>query len=210
MPESLRSRSVSLVAQVMLNLTTQATSKQRKKITTVQAAVLKLFGAKWRENRSYMFDFAFTSRSTLPENRGTSMDANTSASPHAMTETHAVANENMASLFQPDTLLSGQYFDDRGRSRLLEPEHKLMLAILQDAVECFQANYSARCEKRKRVFDDAREWIFQSRNDWIFGFENICNVLEFDPEYIRKGLLRWKQRELAKPRSAFGRNNGAA
>jgi hypothetical protein len=129
------------------------------------------------------------------------MGANISASLHAMTETHAVANENMASLFQPDTLLSGQYFDDRRRSRLLEPEHKLMLAILEDAVECFQANCSARCGKRKRVFDDAREWIFESRKDWIFGFENICNVLGFHPEYIRKGLLRWRQRELAKART---------
>jgi len=49
-------------------------------------------------------------------------------------------DEKIASLFQPDTLLSAQYFDTLRRKTLLEPEKRLMLAILEDAINCFQDN----------------------------------------------------------------------
>lgn len=130
------------------------------------------------------------------------MNSEKPASPYTVEQTRLTLSEMTASLFQPDTLLSTQYFGDCRRNAFLEPEKKLMLAILEDAVQCFQANTSARCRKSKRLFEDARRWIFESCDDWVFGFENICSALGFCPEYIRNGLLRWWQRELAKPRSA--------
>ena len=130
------------------------------------------------------------------------MNSEKPRSPYTVEQTHLTLSEVTASLFPPDTLLSTQYFDHRRRNAFLEPEKKLMLAILEDAIQCFQANYSARCGKRKRLFDDARKWIFESCDEWVFGFENICSALEFCPDYIREGLLRWWQRELAKRRSA--------
>jgi len=98
--------------------------------------------------------------------------------------------EKYASLFQPDTLLAVEYFDDRRGQTFLEPEKKLMLAVMEDAINCFQDNHSARFGKRKQLFDDAQQWIF-AVSDEIFSFENICHALGFDPEYVRKGLLRW-------------------
>ena len=41
--------------------------------------------------------------------------------------------ERVTSLFQPDTLLPEQYLDTFRRKLHLEPEKKLMLAILEDA-----------------------------------------------------------------------------
>lgn len=46
-------------------------------------------------------------------------------------------DEKLASLFQPDTLLSTQYFDNLRRNNLLEPEKRLMLALLEDAIHSF-------------------------------------------------------------------------
>ena len=46
--------------------------------------------------------------------------------------------ERVSSLFQPDTLLPDQYLDTYRRKVHLEPEKKLMLAILEDAIACFQ------------------------------------------------------------------------
>lgn len=112
------------------------------------------------------------------------------------------ATEKITSRFKPDTRLAEQFFDKRHRETSLEGEKRLMLAILEDAVQCFQDNHSARCGTSKRVFDDARRWIFERRPDWIFCFENICGVLEFDPAYIRKGLARWSEKELSKQRCA--------
>jgi len=65
-------------------------------------------------------------------------------------------DNSAAFLFQPDTLLSAQYFENLRRKTPLEPEKKLMLAILEDAVWCFQHNVWARNGKGKKLFDRRR------------------------------------------------------
>lgn len=50
--------------------------------------------------------------------------------------------------------------------------------------------------KEKNIFRDAEEWIIKEDGDWLFSFENICEVLGFDPVYIREGLMRWKENKL--------------
>ena len=122
------------------------------------------------------------------------MDLEQGSSPRVKEQSGLVKNEEVASIFSPDTLLPAQYFDDGHRKMLLEPEKRLMLAILEDAVRCFQENCSARYGERKRLFNQAQGWIFELRDDWIFGFENICSVLELNADYIRKGLARWKEK----------------
>jgi hypothetical protein len=112
------------------------------------------------------------------------------------------ASESVAYGFQPDPLFSERCFADRRCNIRLEPEKRLMLAILEEAVYCFQDNYSAQHGKKKRLFDSAHRWFFRVIGDWVFSFENICSVLELNPEYIRKGLIQWKQKELSKPQSA--------
>lgn len=69
-----------------------------------------------------------------------------------------------------------------------------MLAILEDAIACFQKYVLARDARGKTLFRDAEEWILEEGSDWIFSFENICEVLGLDPKYLRQGLVRWKER----------------
>jgi hypothetical protein len=106
-------------------------------------------------------------------------------------------DERIASLFEPDTLLSAQYFENLRRKTLLEPERRLMLAILEDAINCYQDNLLAQRGKARRLFTEAEEWILERGGDWIFSFKNICETLGFNPEYIRQGLLRWKEKKTA-------------
>ncbi len=47
-------------------------------------------------------------------------------------------DDRISSLFQPDTLLTDQYLETQRRNTLLEPEKRLMPAMLGDAVACFQ------------------------------------------------------------------------
>jgi hypothetical protein len=115
--------------------------------------------------------------------------------------------EKMGSLFQPDTLLPAQYFDTVRRKANSEPEKKLMLAILEYAVASFQKYIFARDSKGKAKFHETEDWILEENSEWIFSFENICEVLGFNPSYVRQGLLRWKEMELAerpKPRNGRG------
>ena len=102
-------------------------------------------------------------------------------------------NATVASLFEPDTVASAQYFDNFQRKTPTEPENRLLMAILEDAVHCFQDNVLAETGKSKKLFDDAEEWVLKDRSDWVFSFHNVCELLGIDPEYLRTGLMRWKQ-----------------
>jgi hypothetical protein len=63
--------------------------------------------------------------------------------------------EKIISLFEPDTLASAQYFQNFRRKATLEPEMRLMLSMLEDAVRCFQIYLTARSGKRKRLFNES-------------------------------------------------------
>ena len=107
--------------------------------------------------------------------------------------------ERVSSLFQPDTLLPDQYLDTFRRKLHLEPEKKLMLAVLEDAIACFQKYVSARDGKGKILFQDAEDWILEENCDWLFSFANVCETLGFDPAYLRRGLQVWKQQHVGDP-----------
>lgn len=107
------------------------------------------------------------------------------------------AEEKMGSLFQPDILVPTQYFEAFRTKTDLEQEKRLMLAILEYAVASFQKYIFARDSKGKAKFQETEDWILEENSDWIFSFENICEVLGFNPSYVRQGLLRWKEMKLA-------------
>jgi len=121
------------------------------------------------------------------------MERKAADSPDAGNTTVHRGDEKIASLFQPDTLLSAQYFDTLRRKTLLEPEKRLMLAVLDDAINCYRDNLFSQRGKNKRLFAEAEEWIATPGGDWIFSFDNVCESLGFNPEYLRRGLLRWKE-----------------
>lgn len=112
-------------------------------------------------------------------------------------EKNLSVEEKMVSLFQPDTLLPAEYFETFRRKTHLEPEKKLMLAVLDDAIACFQKHVSAREGPGKKIFGEAEEWFLKENSEWPFSFENICEVLGINPSYLRQGLIRCKEMHLA-------------
>lgn len=107
-----------------------------------------------------------------------------------------IVSDTYAHLLQPDTLLPSQYFAALKRKGAHEPERRLAIAVLQDAVDCFQKHLRARDRKARQLFLDAEEWICSEDRSWPFSFENICDLLQINPEYLRRGLVAWKEREL--------------
>jgi hypothetical protein len=110
--------------------------------------------------------------------------------------------DKTTALFRPDTLLQHEYFEIFRRKTHLQPEKRLMFAVLEDAIACFQKYISARDVKGKGIFHDAESWILDENSDWLFSFAHICEVLGIDPNYLRQGLMRWKQKRLAGSRTA--------
>ena len=76
------------------------------------------------------------------------------------------------------------------------PERRLIVAILWDAIVCFQKGQDGHPKRnRGRSFREASDWLFGNGPDWVFSFERICDVLAIDPEYVRDGLRRWEHQQ---------------
>ncbi|MGH7818242.1 MAG: hypothetical protein ACREQ9_00565 [Candidatus Binatia bacterium] len=113
--------------------------------------------------------------------------------------------QSAVSLFEPDTLLPSQFFAHfKGRGATVRGEKRLMLAVLEDAVDCYQKYAFAREPRGRELFSEAEEWLFSSDNSWVFAYENICETLEVNADYVRRGLQEWRQR------ARVGTRSGAA
>jgi hypothetical protein len=107
----------------------------------------------------------------------------------------------VAGLFEPDVLLPAQYFAAFRRSGGLERERLLMLAVLEDAIDCYQKYAHARDPRGNQLFEESKEWVTSSDRSWLFSFENICDTLEINADYVRRGLREWRERGLRAART---------
>ncbi len=103
--------------------------------------------------------------------------------------------EGFPQLFQPDTLLPSQFFAALRRKGKQEPERRLVTGLRQDAVECYQKHLYARDHKARQLFADAEEWIMSQDRVYFFSFENVCDLLEINAEFVRRGLVGWRERQ---------------
>ena len=121
--------------------------------------------------------------------------------------------EGSGPVFQPDTVLPGQFFSVLREKAFVEGEKRLMAAVLADAVDCYMKHAFTTDTRSHNLFLDAEAWIFQSENGpWFFSFNNICDHLGLEPAYIRSGLLKWRDRRepTIRPAEAFRRDPRAS
>ena len=88
------------------------------------------------------------------------------------------------------------FLENFRRKSYLEPEKKLMLAVLENGVECFQKYALARDRKERLLFQEAEYWVQDTNRDWPFSFAKVCETLGFAPDYLRQGLGQWKAAKL--------------
>jgi hypothetical protein len=112
--------------------------------------------------------------------------------PH-QTELH---EPEAAFLSKPDSIDVRQYLHTLHRRAFTEPEMRLMLVVLQDALSCLDKYVLTRNRKGKMLFHETEDWVFTTNEDWVFSFNNICEALGFNPEYVRKGVTQWKTAKL--------------
>jgi hypothetical protein len=118
--------------------------------------------------------------------------------------------EKALAVFQPDILIPIQYLSTYQRRFHLDPERVLMLAVLQDAVVCFQEYFGATCKRKMTLYTDAEQWLLDDDRSYLFSFENICEALGFEPDYLRQGLMRWKETVLARNKGRHSRKRLAS
>jgi len=111
-----------------------------------------------------------------------------------MKERENAVEDRLGSLFQPDTLLPSQFFDRVRRRSEHDPERRLMIAVLEDAVDVYRKQVGATDQRGQQLFREAEEWIDDTDRSWLFSFENVCDVLDLDADYLRRGLRAWKEK----------------
>lgn len=109
-----------------------------------------------------------------------------------------------AAVMGPRSIDSGRYFDVFRNSERLAPEKALVLAVLEDAIHCFQQYSVARDRAGKQKYSEAESWIMRQGRDWFFTFDNVCELLGLDPQYVRRGIRECEKTAVAEkePRSS--------
>jgi len=89
------------------------------------------------------------------------------------------------SLLQPNVILPAQQF---GGSRHLAPEHRLMIAVLQDAISCLEKYRFATDLEGRSLFEEVTQWVDARDHGWPYSFESICDFLNLDAGSVRRRL----------------------
>jgi hypothetical protein len=106
-------------------------------------------------------------------------------------------NGVLGSMFVPDIITPAQFYDSRHDDGPVAPVKRLMMAVLEDALRCFQNNADARFGPRKRLFTDAEQWLCADHGDGPFSFETVCETLGIEPQFLRSKLREWRQQQIA-------------
>lgn len=94
--------------------------------------------------------------------------------------------------------LAEEVFSDRPSRATSYAEAALMCAVLEDAIDCFQKQFTRATRHAKHLAGEAEVWFLSDDLNWPFSFASICSVLDLSPQYIRQGLKRWHtDKELA-------------
>lgn len=109
--------------------------------------------------------------------------------PRKVTYEQALVAHGWVALDPADTGVIEKLF----KKDIREGEEKLMLAVLASAIEHFQKHVLSKDEKGRELFQEAEEWFLEKDSDQLFSFEYICETLGLHPDYLRQGLLSWKE-----------------
>ena len=82
-------------------------------------------------------------------------------------------------------------FEQAHKKNIREGEERLMIALLEEAVQCFQDHALSTRPREKRLFQQAEEWFLDEEADYI-SVEYICESLGLHPGQIRRGLMTWR------------------
>lgn len=95
-----------------------------------------------------------------------------------------------AGLLGIEAVLPAQFWANAPRAGRGEPERRLMLAVLQDALLTVAVQARRQTRKSRRLAAEARRWFASETRAHPFAFAAICDVLGLETSYIRAALRR--------------------
>ncbi len=111
-------------------------------------------------------------------------------------------------LLVPEFVLPSQFVGTLRRQVTRQSgEYRLLIAVLENAVQCFQKYAHAKRRDERRLFEEAERWLMGGNDaedrrldaqGLAFTFRYVCEALGIEPNYLRCGLKRWHTAQLAK------------
>ena len=85
------------------------------------------------------------------------------------------------------------------------PERALMSALLFDGIQAYMSYAECNGRLQRSRFREAFNWVHAQGNEYVFSFENVCEGLGIDVNFLRYGLLNAfnSKREWKKARRNF-------
>lgn len=106
-------------------------------------------------------------------------------------------NSAIAGMLIPDAMTPGQFYDGiRADDAAIRPIKRLMLAVLEDAMRCYQTYACTHNRAMRRLFVEAEAWLMDRNGDGPFACVTICETLGIDPGCLREGLRRWRIQQM--------------
>jgi hypothetical protein len=115
-----------------------------------------------------------------------------------MFDTGFIDRSLFSALPEAETILSSQFFERVKVEPSTQPEKRLMLAVMEEAIGTFQKCLTGTTPRQRRLLREVEEWFASDDVTWLFSFQNICVALDLDADYLRLGLREWKARQLDK------------
>jgi hypothetical protein len=100
------------------------------------------------------------------------------------------AEESGMRVLLPDLLTPSQFYAGPPST----PYHRLLLAVLEDAIRCFQRNLHARGGRGRVAFLEAKEWLFNTKDYGFMSCPVVCESLGIEGVVLRRLLREWQSR----------------
>jgi hypothetical protein len=96
-----------------------------------------------------------------------------------------IDGEGFHDLLTNEIVLPSQFWEMRDDLRF-EPEKKLMVAVLEEALATILSPSERRSEARRQIEQEAWRWFASDDRSGPFNFATICDVLGLDAERVRQ------------------------
>lgn len=87
-------------------------------------------------------------------------------------------------------------FDAARTSLTRSSEKRLMLAVMEEGIDCYLKYAAAKSAHGQNLAAEAEAWVETDNPHWPFSFDRICEVFGFDVELVRCALRARRVRAL--------------
>jgi hypothetical protein len=92
-----------------------------------------------------------------------------------------------AGVFSPEILTPPEYYSAVASNQC----QYLFVAILEDAIRCFQRHCGAESPRHRLLFQEAEERLFDICGAGFMSYTMVCDSLGIGPVELRRNLGKW-------------------